>query len=88
MGIGEDVVIEAYLKVLDFAALMPVVQGAGDVVSDWTGAPFIALSSEVFVLVADNPGVFEKIMVMLQAPAEELYLTLYPTQVCSDLTVP
>ncbi|QQP90026.1 histidinol-phosphatase [Skermanella sp. TT6] len=34
-----DLVIEAGLKLYDFAALVPVVQGAGGIMTDWTGAP-------------------------------------------------
>ncbi len=32
-----DVVCEATLKIYDFAALIPIIQGAGGVVSDWQG---------------------------------------------------
>jgi inositol-phosphate phosphatase/L-galactose 1-phosphate phosphatase/histidinol-phosphatase len=34
-----DLVIEAGLKLYDFAALVPVIQGAGGIMTDWTGAP-------------------------------------------------
>jgi len=40
LALGEiDLVIEASLKHHDFAALIPVVEGAGGVVTDWRGAP-------------------------------------------------
>ena len=34
-----DLVVEAGLKLYDWAALVPVVTGAGGTMSDWTGAP-------------------------------------------------
>jgi len=34
-----DLVCEANLKVYDYAALIPIIEGAGGVVSDWQGGP-------------------------------------------------
>lgn len=34
-----DLVCEAGLKVYDYAALMPVIRGAGGIISDWSGEP-------------------------------------------------
>ncbi len=34
-----DVVTEASLKIYDFMALVPVIEGAGGIMTDWTGAP-------------------------------------------------
>jgi inositol-phosphate phosphatase/L-galactose 1-phosphate phosphatase/histidinol-phosphatase len=34
-----DLVVEAQLKVYDWAALVPVARGAGGVITDWAGAP-------------------------------------------------
>ncbi|MFM8989965.1 MAG: inositol monophosphatase family protein, partial [Alphaproteobacteria bacterium] len=34
-----DLVVEAQLKVYDWAALVPVAEGAGGVITDWAGAP-------------------------------------------------
>jgi histidinol phosphatase-like enzyme (inositol monophosphatase family) len=39
-----DAVAEAGLKVYDFAALVPVVRGAGGIISDWRGAALNLLS--------------------------------------------
>ncbi|MGH6870230.1 MAG: histidinol-phosphatase [Rhizomicrobium sp.] len=36
-----DVVIESRLAPWDVAALIPVIEGAGGMVTDWTGAPFV-----------------------------------------------
>ena len=48
-----DVVIEASLKPYDFSALIPVVEGAGGIVSDWQGAP-LGLGSDGRVLFAGD----------------------------------
>ncbi len=48
-----DVVLEAGLKVYDFAALVPVVNGAGGAISDWRGAP-LTLASDGCVLAAGD----------------------------------
>mmetsp|Transcript_24982 Transcript_24982/g.43701 ORF Transcript_24982/g.43701 Transcript_24982/m.43701 type:complete len:163 (-) Transcript_24982:99-587(-) len=36
-GFGADVVVEADLGLYDYCALVPVLEGAGGVISDWTG---------------------------------------------------
>lgn len=40
-----DLVCEANLKVFDYAALMPVIRGAGGVIADWTGDPPVLAAS-------------------------------------------
>ena len=40
-----DVVCEANLKLHDYAALVPVVEGAGGTMCDWNGEPLHAASS-------------------------------------------
>lgn len=45
LALGQlDLVIEAGLKLYDFAALVPVVEGAGGRMCDWRGAPLSAAS--------------------------------------------
>jgi inositol-phosphate phosphatase/L-galactose 1-phosphate phosphatase/histidinol-phosphatase len=39
-----DLVVEAGLKSYDFAALAPVIQGAGGIMTDWSGAPLTIAS--------------------------------------------
>lgn len=34
-----DLVVEANLKLYDFCALVPIIEGAGGVITDWQGAP-------------------------------------------------
>jgi histidinol phosphatase-like enzyme (inositol monophosphatase family) len=59
-----DAVIEAGLKVHDWAALAPVVSGAGGVMTDWAGAP-LALGSDGRVVAAGDPAVAEAARALL-----------------------
>ena len=48
-----DLVCEASMQPYDYCALVPVVQGAGGVISDWSGAP-LGLDSDGRVLAAGD----------------------------------
>ncbi|MBI3451464.1 MAG: histidinol-phosphatase [Rhodospirillales bacterium] len=48
-----DLVVEASLKVYDYAALVPVLEGAGGTISDWQGRP-LGLESDGRVLAAGD----------------------------------
>ncbi|NBC95055.1 MAG: histidinol-phosphatase [Deinococcus-Thermus bacterium] len=48
-----DLVIEAHLKLYDYAALVPVIEGAGGVMTDWAGAP-LGPSSDGRVIAAGD----------------------------------
>lgn len=47
-----DVVVEANLKIHDFAALVPVVEGAGGRMCDWSGDPLTADSASTGEVIA------------------------------------
>ena len=49
-----DVVLESGLKLHDLAALVPVVQGAGGKITDWSGAPLTAKSKGDVLAVGDH----------------------------------
>lgn len=51
-----DLVVEAQLKLYDFAALVPVVIGAGGMMTDWRGAP-LDMASDGRVIAAGDPRV-------------------------------
>lgn len=51
-----DLVCEADLKPFDFTAVVPVVEGAGGVMTDWRGAP-LTTASDGRVLAAGDPAV-------------------------------
>jgi histidinol phosphatase-like enzyme (inositol monophosphatase family) len=48
-----DLVIEAGLKLYDYAALVPVVEGAGGIMTDWSGAPLGSRSDGRVVAAGD-----------------------------------
>ncbi|MFN2425362.1 MAG: histidinol-phosphatase [Candidatus Binatia bacterium] len=48
-----DLVVEADLKVHDWAALVPVLEGAGGRISDWSGSP-LSLDSDGRIVVAGD----------------------------------
>lgn len=50
---GVDVVIESGLKLHDFAALVPVIEGAGGVMTDWQGRALDAASAGDVVAAGD-----------------------------------
>jgi histidinol phosphatase-like enzyme (inositol monophosphatase family) len=53
-----DLVVESWLKVHDWAALVPVVTGAGGVMTDWAGAP-LGIGSDGRVVAAGDARVAE-----------------------------
>ena len=56
LGSGHlDLVVEASLKIYDWAALVPVVEGAGGIMRDWSGAP-LARGSDGRVVAAGDPA--------------------------------
>lgn len=56
-----DVVVEAGLKLHDFAALVPIVEGAGGRMCDWQGDPLHA-GSNGEVIAAGDPARIEEIL--------------------------
>ena len=48
-----DLVLEASLKPYDFCAMVPIVEGAGGVATDWRGAP-LDLDADGRILVAGD----------------------------------
>jgi inositol-phosphate phosphatase/L-galactose 1-phosphate phosphatase/histidinol-phosphatase len=49
-----DLVIEASLKPYDFSAMLPVVEGAGGIASDWRGANLTTASDGRVVVAGDR----------------------------------
>jgi inositol-phosphate phosphatase/L-galactose 1-phosphate phosphatase/histidinol-phosphatase len=60
-----DVVIEASLKTYDFGAMLPIVEGAGGVATDWQGAP-LGLSSDGRVLIAGDKRTHSEALALLR----------------------
>ncbi len=59
-----DAVIEMSLQPYDFMALVPVVQGAGGVITDWQGRP-LGLGSTGHVVAAATPALHAEILAEL-----------------------
>ena len=51
-----DLVVEASLKLYDFAALVPVIKGAGGLITDWRGKE-LDMHSDGSVLAAGDPAI-------------------------------
>jgi inositol-phosphate phosphatase/L-galactose 1-phosphate phosphatase/histidinol-phosphatase len=60
-----DVVIEASLKTYDFSAMLPIIEGAGGVATDWQGAP-LGLSSDGRVLIAGDKRTHSDALALLR----------------------
>jgi histidinol phosphatase-like enzyme (inositol monophosphatase family) len=56
-----DIVIEAGLKLHDYAALVPVVEGAGGIMADWQGNPLDA-GSDGTVIALGDPARLEDVL--------------------------
>ncbi|PKP97469.1 MAG: histidinol-phosphatase [Alphaproteobacteria bacterium HGW-Alphaproteobacteria-13] len=56
-----DLVVEAGLKLYDFAALVPIVEGAGGTMSDWNGDPLNA-DSDGHVIALGDPARLEDVI--------------------------
>ncbi len=63
-----DLVVEADMKLYDFAALVPVVEGAGGVISDWGGRP-LGAESDGRVVAAGDARLHRAALGVLGAPA-------------------
>jgi inositol-phosphate phosphatase/L-galactose 1-phosphate phosphatase/histidinol-phosphatase len=61
-----DLIVEASLKPYDFSAMLPIVEGAGGVVSDWRGAK-LTLASDGRVLVAGDRRAHQQALALLAA---------------------
>jgi histidinol phosphatase-like enzyme (inositol monophosphatase family) len=61
---GMDLVIEEGLKLHDFAALAPIVIGAGGIMTDWQGEP-LQRHSDGCVIAAANPALHQQALAIL-----------------------
>jgi inositol-phosphate phosphatase / L-galactose 1-phosphate phosphatase / histidinol-phosphatase len=59
-----DLIAEADLDVHDFMALVPVIEGAGGIVTDWRGAP-LSRVSDGRIIAAGDPRVHESALKLL-----------------------
>ena len=59
-----DVVCEDTLQAYDYAALIPIIEGAGGVITDWQGNA-LAMQSEGHVIAVGDPALHEKALIAL-----------------------
>ena len=59
-----DIVVEADMRAHDFIALIPVIEGAGGIMTDWNGAP-LGLESDGRVVAAATPALHRAVLAML-----------------------
>ncbi len=62
-----DLIVEAGLKLWDFAALVPVVENAGGIITDWHGAPLATASDGRFVA-AGSTALHREALALLAQP--------------------
>jgi len=60
-----DIVVEAQLKPYDYLAMVPIIEGAGGVFTDWQGKP-LGLQSDGRVCAAGDPGLHKDVLRHLQ----------------------
>ncbi|MBV9587381.1 MAG: histidinol-phosphatase [Alphaproteobacteria bacterium] len=61
-----DLVIEASLKVYDFSAMAPIVEGAGGIATDWQGKP-LSLASDGRIVAAGSRDAHREALALLAA---------------------
>ena len=61
-----DIVVEASLKPYDFSAMLPIIEGAGGIATDWQGAK-LTIRSDGRVLVAGDPRTHAQALALLAA---------------------
>ncbi len=64
-----DLVVEAGLRLYDFAALVPVIEGAGGAITDWAGRPLDA-GSDGRVIAASDARLIEAVSNLLDEPSQ------------------
>ncbi|WP_240499955.1 histidinol-phosphatase [Sphingomonas montana] len=60
-----DVIVEQGLQLYDFAALVPVVEGAGGVMRDWSGNPLDA-ASDGHVIAVGDPALLDPVLALIR----------------------
>ena len=59
-----DIILEQGLQLYDFAALVPVVEGAGGLMRDWQGRPLDADSDGAVIAIGD-PALLDPVLTLI-----------------------
>jgi len=62
-----DVVIDSTMKPWDWAALVPIIEGAGGSCTDWAGKP-LTLDGDGSVIAVGDPALLPELLALLAAP--------------------
>ena len=73
-----DLVVENDLKLYDFAALVPVIAGAGGLITDWHGKP-LDMRSDGSVLAAGDAALHRAALDVLAGTAGDKTIARRPT---------
>ncbi|MGC4026281.1 MAG: inositol monophosphatase family protein [Mesorhizobium sp.] len=65
-----DIMIAARYGIVDYLAAVPVVEGAGGVMCDWTGAPLTVSSGDRFVILGNAARLSETLDLLASDPME------------------
>lgn len=57
------IVLESDMKFYDFCALIPIIEGAGAIITDWSGNPLVSSSTEV--LATSNRGLHDRVLLAI-----------------------
>ncbi|MEN9201647.1 MAG: histidinol-phosphatase [Thermostichus sp. DG_1_6_bins_120] len=66
-----DLVMECGLALYDFAALIPIIEGSGGVITDWQGDPLTRTSTGE-VLAAANPSLHQQALAQIQSVSKSI----------------
>lgn len=75
-GFGADIVVEADLGLYDYCAIVPVLEGAGGVITDWAGSNLSLENHERSkgrVLASANKMLHEQALKILNAPVQSMH---------------
>jgi inositol-phosphate phosphatase / L-galactose 1-phosphate phosphatase / histidinol-phosphatase len=61
-----DLVVESGLKAHDVMALLPVLQGAGAIVTDWQGSPIIMQEGDIDIVASSSSQLHEQVLKLLE----------------------
>lgn len=61
-----DVIVEAGLEPYDYATWAPIVEGAGGVVTDWTGQPLDRVEGRADVIACGDPALLDAIVALVR----------------------
>jgi fructose-1,6-bisphosphatase/inositol monophosphatase family enzyme len=78
-----DIVSEGPSQLYDYAALVPVVRGAGGVITDWQGQDLTISSGRTPVLAAANADLHQRALAVLQDTSADAAANISPNAIAN-----